>query len=313
MAKPTYFFVRPLDFFFAKNFIIFTSFIDKKGKQMKKSALTLAAFATLGICASLCNGAQQKTNPFIRDKEESFHSFGLALDINVPESFYPVHVTNAVEPNGWHHKEYRYYEQGKLNHYSQVYDALLKSSEDSDVYLYCYRVTLDPYQVRDWGFLGIGSNSDDWALYELETTVNFQKTISFGPQNTPEYEILNYAPKNNPSQYTGSIGFSVGMDSSGPSASISASVDYNHNELTVTSGTTIGQPFYKTNYVFRPYGISGYTQYLRHSVYCYGMVMFRYCYNVKLVVKHKIQYVGTAYYQLTGDAGKANLSYNLIY
>ena len=234
---------------------------------MKKTATTLAALTTLGICASLCSGAQNKIDPFIRDKNESFHSFASFLDFSIPSNFYPVHVSNDVEPNGWHYQERGYYEQGKLNHFSKVYDALLKSSDDLDTYLYCYRVTLDPYQVRDLGFLGIGSNSDDWALYELETTVSFQKTISFGPQNIPEYEIINYAPLNEPSQWTETIGFSYGASASGPNVSISASVNFNHSELTVKSGTKTGQPLYKTTYSFRrPLHSKIYSDYLLNGV-----------------------------------------------
>ena len=277
---------------------------------MKKSATTLAALATLGICASLCSGAQNKINPFIQDKKESFHSFASQLGFDIPPSFYPVHVTNDIEQNGWHYKEYRYYEKNKLNHFSQVYDALLKCSDELDTYLYCYRVTLDPYQVRDWGFFGIGSNSDNWSLYHLKTTVDFEKTIILGPQNIPQYEIINYSPQNTPSQVSHTIGFDVSLGPDGPSATVGASVSFDHSELTVTSGTKVGEPFYRTDYNYRP--VAGYTSYMHNSVYCHGMVYFRYRYNVRLVVTHDIQYYGEAYYGIN-DAGRAILGYNLIY
>ena len=89
---------------------------------MKKSATTLAALATLGICASLCSGAQNKIDQFIQDKNESFHSFASYLDFSIPPNFYPVHVSNDVEPNGWHTQERGYYEQGKFNHYSNTFN-----------------------------------------------------------------------------------------------------------------------------------------------------------------------------------------------
>lgn len=286
-------------------------FINKK-ELYEKSALTLAALATLGVCVSLCNGAQHKTNLLIQDKKESFHSFASQIGFNIPEYYVPVHVTNQVESNGWHFDEYRYYEAGKLNHYSQVYDALLKSTCDDDVYLYCYKITLDPHQVRDYGFLGIGSSGDNWALYSLKTIVNFQKTISFGPQNTPEYEILNFAPKNHPSQWSQTIGFDVGISPSGVSSSVSASVNFNYSELSVESGTSAGIPVYKTLYSFKPINGNIYTSYLLRTEYCYGMVLFRYRYNVKLTISHDIQYAGTAW-NWYGDAGKVHFGYNLIY
>lgn len=279
---------------------------------MKKSAVILASVATLGICASLSNGAQHRISQFTREKDCSFASFATDLGFSIPSFFNPVHVSNDVEPNGWHFKKYMYEENNKPNHYSEVYDALLQSSIDNDSYLYCYRVTMDPYQARDYGFFGIGSNGDNWALSSLVTTVEFQKTISFGSQNTPEYQIINFTPQNQPAHWNSTIGFDFGIDNSGASASVSASVSYDHSELKVSSGTKIGQPFYKTTYSFNPQNGKVYTSYLRGVVYLYGMVLFRYHYNVKLIVKHNIRYYGIEWYKYA-DAGKATFSYNLIY
>ena len=279
---------------------------------MKKSAVILAAAATLGICATLSNGAQHRINQFVKEKEYSFASFAKDLGFTISSHFNPVHVSDDVEPNGWHFKKHEYKEKNKLNHYSEVYDALLQSSIDNDCYLYCYRVTMDPYQVRDYGFFGIGSSGDDWALRSLVTTVEFQKTISFGPQNTPEYQIINFAPQNQSGQWGSTMGFSFGVGNSGATASVSATVNYNHSELTVSSGTKVGQPFYKTNYFFRAMNEQAYTSYLLNVVYCYGMVLFRYHYNVKLTIKHDIQYFGRRWYDTAGP-GKVHFGYNLVY
>lgn len=277
---------------------------------MKKSSIVLAAVATLGICAFLSNGAQFRNSPFIQEKKESFHSFGANLGFSIPSNFEDVHIIpNDKNDNDWHFESYRYVEKGKLNHYSDVYDALLESSDDPDLYLYVYRVTLEPHQVRDYGFLGFGSSGDDWVLYNLQTTVEFQKTIIFGPQNIPQYQILNFAPMNQPTTWSDTIGFDIGGSSSGPSVSVSASVSYNHSELSVYSETSVGDPYYETGYLFRPMG-NVYSLYLQNTVYCYGMVLFRYHYNVDLVVKHNIQYRGVRWYDL-GNEGKVTLGYHL--
>ena len=278
---------------------------------MKKSALTLAALATIGICASLSKGAQLKNDPFIQEKNESFNTVAHFLDFHIPSNFQPVHlIPDQDNVEEWHYLENQYREKGKLNHYTEVYDALLQCDDDEDLFVYCYRVTMDPYWVRNYGFLGIGSDSDNWALYSLETTIQFQKTISFGPQNTPRYSILNFAPQNQPSRTTESIGFDVGVSATGPSADFSATVDYDHDELSVTSGTKIGNPFYKTSYSFASQQGNNNSEYLKNAVYCHGMVAFRYHYNVDLVIQHKIQYRGTAWYEL-GDAGKVQFGYHM--
>ncbi len=68
----------------------------------------------------------------------------------------------------------------------------------------------------------------------------------------------------------------------------------------------------KSTYFFNPQNGKVYTSYLRGVVYLYGMVLFRYHYNVKLIVKHNIRYYGIEWYKYA-DAGKVTFSYNLIY
>ncbi len=121
------------------------------------------------------------------------------------------------------------------------------------------------------------------------------------------FGLLIFAPQKQLSRTTESIGFGVGVSAAGPSANFSVTVDYDHDELPVTSGTKIGGPFYKTSYSFALQQGNNNSEYLKNAVYCQGMVAFRYHYNVDLVIEHKIQYRGTAWYELE-DAGKYNLA-----
>src|SRR5690606_25990431 len=100
--------------------------------------------------------------------------------------------------------DYYYYEQRTLNHFTRVNEVLAYNTQVNNIYGYMYKVITEPYQVRNWGFLGIGSHSDNWRQHEVDVNVYLL--------NYPG-EILQWAPENNPSIYTTNIG--VGYGTSG--------------------------------------------------------------------------------------------------
>lgn len=101
-----------------------------------------------------------------------------------------------------------------------------------------------------------------------------------------------WAPKNEFATYSGSIG--IGADSSGPS--ISASVNFTINQLTVTSLTNVATKHYETDYY-----ISSDNNYNRYSAEYIGFFSFiRDSASVSphFVMSHKISYHGVEWFGL---------------
>ena len=110
----------------------------------------------------------------------------------------------------------KYEEKKKLNHYTTLNDALLQSKTNKEYYAYIYKVTVNPKQVRNWGFLGIGSSGDNWCFYSLVS----ECTLSNGAR------ITSYSPTNSPSSWTESVGVGVTAGYGEISAQISCDVSY---------------------------------------------------------------------------------------
>lgn len=207
---------------------------------------------------------------------ESFYSKASAYGFNISEDYEPVYMTDFKE------LESSYYEKDTLNHTTKVVQVLLRNKYDPSIWCFVYRVCASPLQVRYWGVMGIGSHSDNWYNHKIQTTIQFRDS---------SYEIINYAPQNKPSTTSGTIG--VGLDATGPS--ISASVDYDHSELTIVSNTKTALKKYETiyNYNSDAYHTSNY---LAGDVYAYGMVMFRHEGITWIDVEHEIGYYGNNWY-----------------
>ena len=206
----------------------------------------------------------------------SFYSKVRAYGFNISEDYEPIYMSDFKE------LEKSYYEKDKLNHTTKVVQVLLRNKYDPSIWCFIYRVCTSPLQVRDNGFMGLGSNGDDWYTRKIKTTIQFRDS---------SYEIINFAPQNKPSTTSGTIG--VGLDSNGPS--ISASVDYNHSELSIVSNTKTALYKYETIYNYSS-SIYNTSSYLKGDIYAYGMVMFKHEGVVWIDVEHEIGYFGYWWY-----------------
>ena len=194
---------------------------------------------------------------------------------------YGFYISSDFTPyktDGFETFQYIYEEKNTVNYETDIVHVLLRNDNDPSLWCYLYRVTTSPLQVRYWGFIGFGSHSDDWSTKKVRTTINFNDG----------YNIINYAPQNSPRKETRSIGVGFGVD--GPS--ISASVNYDHNELTVTSNTKTASNKYETVYDF-----NGYNSFTKGDYYSYGMVMFKHIGEASIDVEYEVGYYGNGWYK----------------
>lgn len=195
--------------------------------------------------------------------------------------------------------EYSYYEKGKLNHQTKVVQVLLRNKYKPNIWCFIYRVSASPLQVRNNGFMGIGSYGDDWYTRKIKTTIQFRDS---------SYEIINYAPQNEPNKTTGSIG--VGLDSSGPS--ISASVDFFHSDLKIVSNTKSSLYKYETVYNYDS-SVFNRNSYLSGDIYAYGMVLFKHDGITWVDVEHEIGYYGYWWYGYNESSSACMVRFNNSY
>lgn len=179
----------------------------------------------------------------------------------------------------FYHHEYRYIEANKINHFTTVDEILLRSTYADNIYAFIYRVAVSPVQCRDWGFLGIGSNSDDWYFRSLVTTCYL----------TSDEVLGNYVPTN--ATMSGSYSLTIGVNGSS-GFSISCGISYNWNELEIVSSSSIALNKYETSY--NDNYISNYTA---HDSFYYGMFIFS-CDNVPVItISHNVLYYGNCWYR----------------
>jgi hypothetical protein len=180
---------------------------------------------------------------------------------------------------------------------------LLRNVNDSSLWIYCYRILLSPNQVRNHGFLGIGSDSDDWYNHFAKTTIKFRST---------DYTILDFAPQNEPPKSTTTIGVGANVGTDGVGFSCSASVSYDHSDLTVNSYTNTGNRIYSTEYYYDSNAYNTNT-YLANDVYAYGMVSFKKSGVVWLDISHEIGYYGFWYYGYFSSSSACNVKFSYTY
>ncbi len=222
------------------------------------------------------------------NKQISAHGLS-GYGFNINAEFEPCYM-NGVQ-------EYDYLRDVKGDrHYTAVYQVLVKSKADSDLYGFSYKIVSSPYQERNWGFMGIGSYGNNYYNYDIKTKIDFSNDPYYSKEN---YTITDYAPVNLPDSTTGSIGVGYGKD--GPS--ISASVDYSHSELDVYSYIRTGDRKYSTYYKIRGTGA-----YPSGEVNSYGMLMFRRnsIGAAWISVSHDIQYIQNVGWDKTTSAGKVD-------
>ena len=221
---------------------------------------------------------------------DAFHKEAAACGFDIDEDFEPIYMENDTVEFDYYHRNVK-----GDRHYTAYYQVLVRSKSNPEIYAFVYKIITSPYQLRNWGFCGIGSYGNNYFNYDIKTNVTF-------PYNKESIEILDYYPKNSPSKSTTSIG--VGLDSSGPS--ISASVSYDHSELTVISNTRTADDLYNTYFKIR-----GTSNYVKGEMHSYGMLMFRSSGVVWMDVKHQIQYEQQVGWDKTTDLGyvEFNCSY----
>lgn len=227
-----------------------------------------AMFLRLGIILTLIGGA------FIINANTVAH----ATVFQVNAAAYGFDISDTYVPFtdlDFYENEAIVYRNEKYEHYTLIVETFLQNTIDSTLYTYAYKVVTDPKQPgRNWGFLGIGSYGDDFLQDSVKTSIQFP----------PNYQIMSYAPHNSPGAYTTSIG--VGAGSSG--FDVSASVSFDHSELTVISNTSTGSRFYETIYDFD--SNNNWTPYTTGEVTSYGMVRIKRVGQISFAVNHKIRY-----------------------
>lgn len=198
--------------------------------------------------------------------------------------YYGFNISDIWAPyDGTTFKTYtrRRWDVGHLQYQTDVQQVLLQHTSNPNIFSVVYRVVASPVSHnRDWGFLGIGSHSDEWYTRMVETYVTLGSNFSMG----------DWSPKNEDAQYSGSIG--IGAGSSG--WSISASVNFEINELEMLSGTNTAIKTYITCY-----SISGYNLYSTFSSVHIGFFIFsRTSSSVSPVfnLNYNIKYYGRQYF-----------------
>ncbi len=260
---------------------------------MKKKCL----FLIMALCITF-------TLLFSSDKKvsaasDSFYTNATAYGFNISTDYEPYYM------DGFRSYSYLYIEKDskgnnpRTQHKTTVVEVLLRNKIDPSIWCYAYRICASPLQNRYNGVFGIGSYGDNWYNRFIKTRVTFRAS---------NYEIINYEPKNAPSQTTGSIG--VGLDGSGPS--ISASVDFNHNDLTIESNTSSASLVYETIYKYNSH-VGNTNSYLGGDVYAYGLYVFRKNGSAYIDVSHNIGYYGHVWYGYNSSTEACNVSFNQSY
>lgn len=186
------------------------------------------------------------------------------------------------------YNKYEYKERNTLNHFTDCYEIILKNKYSSTDYAYLYRISTSPMQVRNWGFLGIGSHSDDWFFNSLVSEC----------QLSDGQKLLNFSPTNSPMTGSSTMGISVGKE-----AALECSVSYNLSELKTVSESNYALNKFCAKYI-DPY-CSNYTG---NSATFYGMFTFRTEGKPHISVSHKVLYYGLSYYHENSSAGTAILT-----
>lgn len=228
-------------------------------KKLVKFFLPISIFVLL-LSLNICkvNAAEYDFSKFYENAK--------AYGFTISRDFRPYLIEGPeLDDNGVNIREYlRKYEfrkcvKDKEENITTIYDMILVNKIDPTIKCYAYKVISCPKQPgRHWGFLGIGSYGDDFVQDYVKVSIQF-------PDN---YEIMSYAPVNNPSQHTDSIG--VGIDNSG--FSISASVSFEHSDLEVISHTDTANSYYEALYEFNEFSGSNY---IKNEVASFGMVLYK--------------------------------------
>lgn len=199
---------------------------------------------------------------------------GKILGINIDSNYVPFRMPN----NNFRTSEKKNISKDLLQNYTRVDEILLQNKIDNSLYIFAYRIAMSPKDGRNWGVMGIGSYGGQYQNLSAKTTCQLDTNCN----------LLNYEPKNKENTSSGSIG--INLDSSG--FSVSASVDYNHSELSIISNSSLGSNLYDVEYKFyRRFTYPFMSDYVKGDVFLYGMFAFQTTESVNITVHHEISYM----------------------
>ncbi len=243
-------------------------------KNFKKIFLLLIMMVVVIVFGSFTVNANSNFDAFYAEVES--YGFNIVRKFQ-PRFIYPYNDDSNSEPYTeklLRRNEFKTFVKEKLLHTTTIIDMVLQHKDNPDIKCYAYKVISAPKQPgRNWGFLGIGSYGDDFVQNYVKVSIDFPSS----------YEILSYVPENSPSKYTTSIG--IGLSGEGPS--VSASVSFDHNELTVISRTKTDEKHYEAIYDFDE---NMQTEYTKNEVASFGMILFRRAGSVNFNVNYEIKY-----------------------
>ena len=258
---------------------------------LKCSALALSLTSIISCCTirrdnDECLRETQNLNMIAKAQTIKFKADCETLGFNVGESWNPVYASNGT----FYHYEYSYVEANKINHTTEVDEVMLQNINSASDYAFIFRVGVSPKQCRDWGVLGVNSNSDNWYFRSLETECYLRSNE----------ELKNFAPTN--ALISGSTSLSIGANKDG--LNLSCGISYNFSELEIISKCDLGDDLYSVGYYDNM--ISNYTKY---AAYYYGMFTFT-CSSVpRIDISHTIKYYGTDWYHENSDEGTVRFSH----
>lgn len=253
---------------------------------LKKIAICALAVGTITIASTAKINARvvlpTDLEPSEEDKsipydDEVFHNNLLTYGFEVG-NYWKAYSYNDEENDLFsHEKEYK--ERKVLNHYTTLHDALLQSKTNPNHFAYIYKITVNPKQVRNWGFFGINSYGDNWYFNSLVSECNL-------PNGS---QILNYSPTNVASSWSESVDLGISGGYGELSANISCGVSYPVSELEVTSESD-----YISHY-YTEYSAYDLTKFTKNSSCYFGMFTFKCNGTPKIEVTHNVQYFGEFY------------------
>lgn len=200
-----------------------------------------------------------RTEVYAADNPQ-FRADSLTYGFHISDSYEPVYMDNFKKIT------HSLYKNGNLAGYTEIHQVFLRVKGTTNNYAFAYRVISSPQYV--------------YAQRRVKTTSVLRDL----------HELGYWAPQNQPNRTTGSIG--VGLDSSGPS--IQASVDFNHDELTVISRSSVATDVYETEYDFNRnawevfWGTA--SEYMKNDVISFGMFTFTTSSTAWVDISHTIRY-----------------------
>lgn len=248
---------------------------------MKKILLLFSSILLVLFFASAKSNvyAKEETNQFSTfSSENELRAYANALGFNISSS-YQFSELAECSPTYENSKTIK----DKLQYKVFIYDFVLQNRDNLSLYAYIFKVHLSPQNGRNWGFLGIGSYGGQYVNGYVKVTATRSSSSSF----------LDYAPKNQPSSNTGTIGVSVGTSG----FDISASYNYDLSDLSITSNTNFGKNIYETVYNFANDGSSyeSYSDYQKGDVDVYGMLLLQFDYAMTMIPQYDI-----CFYEVSG-------------